>query len=213
MTERHIENSYKDVTGLIRQFMQYHPHEGLPLLLDLNDVHDIPDIGQKLFEEEKNDLIKMIAVIKTNYSLTAEEQTLLLDAQNMLNDIETQIAYNAGNDRVKANHTIKYNFEHLSNITDDEIYQKSLSFAEKKVYELYKNKLGARPGTVVFHSALDVMLSFYYYSLLLDDLNAKERSTIIELLYDIARNINKHACTYLEQKDEVFLVNKLSKSA
>lgn len=204
MSDRFIENSYNDVAGLISQYIQYNPEEGEKLLENLNSVHDIPEIGEAIFEEEKADIIRVITLLKTKQDLGDEEKMLLIDAEAILNDIECSIEYISGKDRIKAHHTIKFNCEHLREFSTDSCYQNCIKAVEEKIHELFKNRLGSRPGTVVFHSTLELLSSLYYYTGVMDDLTNKNRETIQSLIYDIAQNINQQACEYLVHKDPSF---------
>jgi hypothetical protein len=204
MNDRFIENSYNDVAALINEYSHYNPDEGEKLLENLQSVHDIPEIGEAIFEEEKADVLRVITLLKTKPNLGEEEKVLLIDAQAILNDIECSIEYISGKDRTKAHHTIKFNCDHLREFSTDTAYQNTIKLLEEKIHELFKNRLGSRPGTVVFHSTMEILSSLYYYTEVMDDLNKKDRETIQSLVYDIAQNINKQACEYLIHKEPSF---------
>ncbi len=204
MNNRFIENSYNDVAGLISQYIQYNPREGEKLLENLNSVHDIPEIGEAIFEEEKADILRVITLLKTKPDLGEPEKMLLIDAQAILNDIECSIEYISGKDRTKAHHTIKFNCDHLREFSADTSYQNCITLLEEKIHDLFKNRLGSRPGTVIFHSTLEILSSLYFYTEIMDEITKNDKETIQSLIYDIAQNINKQACEYLIRKDAVF---------
>lgn len=204
MNNRFIEHSYNQVSAFICEYIQHNPQEGEKLLRDLNSVHDIPEIGEAIFEEEKSDVLHIINLLKLKKNLSEEEKILLVDAKAILSDIECSIEYIAGKDRTKAHHTIKFNCDHLRQLSSDTSYQHCINLVEDRIHELFKNRLGSRPGTVIFHNTMEVLSSLYYYTMVMDDIGPKDNETIKSLIYDIAQNINKKACQYLVFKDHSF---------
>lgn len=211
MTELHneknrlIENIIDDVSTLILHYSDVSPEDAQIMLEDFNEFWDAPyDGGDIIYKEAKTDIELIISKISDKNQLNEEEYLLLQEASSLLNEIEFKMAYNENNNRVLAKHTIAFNIEHLRAITTDKNYQNCLDFAENKIKNLFENKFGMLSGTNVFHNTFDVLISFYFYVELMDNLTTTDKHTVAELIFDIAQNISPAASAYLAKKATVF---------
>lgn len=210
MIERNTENVYLHISDLVSKFSNYFPEEGEYISNILHEVHDIPEIGDAIYKEEKLDIEEMISIVKSKNNLSPDESAVLNEAQTVLCDLNKLIEYKKHENRILPKHPCADNFEHLRQMCDDASYQHCLVFAKKKINKLFEDPLGATPGSKVFHNALDVLSSFYFFCVIMDELNQNDKEIIATLVYDISRNIGHGAGLYLEKKDPKFV--EISKS-
>ncbi len=204
MHNKIVENIYSNVDTILSVFNEHFPTEGSKILKNLHDVHDIPEIGEAIFQEEKDDISEIIRLLQLKKNLSEEEYLLLAEAKSLLTDIECKTSYISGMHRTNASHSIIFDYEGLRSLSSDLSYHHCLEYSFNKIKELFKSRFGVRSGTVIFNDTLNTLISTYYFTQIMDDMDDKCKQQVCDFIYDIALNISKDACKYLAKKDPDF---------